>query len=83
MYPSLEQLDVLDADAIVAYQQQARSGDVDADPLASLEASPLWTGLPAVANDDVFVFGDAWGLGVSVSAAQVLLADLVDTVFAS
>lgn len=80
-YPSLEQLDVLDADVIVAYQQQAAGADVGADPLDALKATPLWATLSAVQNNRVHVLGDAWGLGVSVTAADQILDDLVEIVF--
>lgn len=75
-YPSAEQLDVLDADAIVAYQQQAGSGDVGASPLDVLAANPLWGQLPAVQAGRTHVVGDAWGLGVSVPAFLLMLDDL-------
>jgi len=82
VYLTLEQLDALDADAIVAYQQQASSGEVGASPLETLEGSPLWAGLTAVQNDRVFVLGDAWGLGGSVTSALAVLDDLEHVVFA-
>lgn len=75
-YPSLEQLDVLDADVIVAYQQQAGTSDVGADPVAVLSASPLWATLRAVQAGDVHVVGDAWGLGASVPAFLAMLDDV-------
>lgn len=80
-YLSLETIDLLDADAIVAYQQQATSDDVGADPTEALAASPLWADLPAVQNDRVFVMGDAWGLGGSIQAAHHILDELVAVVF--
>lgn len=81
VYPSLETLDVLDADAIVAYQQQASAGDVGSNPLEALEVSPVWLALPAVKDGRVHVVGDAWGLGVSITAANQILDDLVNVVF--
>jgi hypothetical protein len=51
---------VLDADAIVAYQQQASGAEVGADPLATLAASPIWNRLGTVRDERVFVLGDAW-----------------------
>lgn len=75
-YLSLETLDVLDADVIVAYQQQAAPDDVGADPIASLAASPVWSQLSAVQLDRVEVVGDAWGLGASIDAAEVILDDI-------
>lgn len=79
-YPSLEQLEVLDGDVIVTYQQQAGEGDVGASPLATLEASPLWATLAAVQAGQVHVVGDAWGLGASVPAFRSMLDD-VDRLF--
>ncbi|MFV0306669.1 MAG: ABC transporter substrate-binding protein [Desertimonas sp.] len=81
-YPSLEEFEVLDADAIVAYQQQASEDDIGADPTVALAESPVWATLGAVNDDRVYVVGDAWGLGGSVQAAHQILDDLVDTVFA-
>ncbi|HRE02458.1 MAG TPA: ABC transporter substrate-binding protein, partial [Ilumatobacteraceae bacterium] len=46
-YPSLEQVDVFDADVIVAYQHQAGSTDVGANPLDVISTSPLWGNLAA------------------------------------
>jgi len=83
VYLTLEQLDVLDADAIVAYQQQAASDEVGASPLTVLEGSPLWGQLSAVQNDRVFVLGDAWGLGGSITSALQVLDDLEQIVFAA
>lgn len=81
VYPSLEELEVLDADVIVAYQQQAGADDVGADPLTALEATPLWSGLAAVQAGRVHVLGDAWGIGGSITSALQILDDLETTVF--
>lgn len=82
VYLSLENMDVLEADAIVAYQQQASAEDQGADPTVALLESPLWATLGPVQADRVFVLGDAWGLGGSVQAAHRVLDDLVEIVFA-
>ncbi|MEM9653660.1 MAG: ABC transporter substrate-binding protein [Actinomycetota bacterium] len=79
---TLETLEVLEADAIVAYQQQATPDDVGRSPLDTLIESPLWPGLAAVERGDVHVFGDAWGLGGSIQAAEQILDDLTSTVYA-
>ncbi|MEV1292352.1 ABC transporter substrate-binding protein [Pseudonocardia sp. NPDC049635] len=78
---SLEEVSVLEADAIVAYQQQDSDSALGASPLAELERSPLWQDLDAVRGERVFVFGDAWGLGASVPAAEQVLADLRTEIF--
>lgn len=81
VFVSLEELEVLDADAIVAYQQQSGDEDVGADPLAALSDSPVWNALGAVQDGRVHVLGDAWGLGASIGAAHAILDDVQDTVF--
>lgn len=78
---SLEEVSVLDAGAIVAYQQQDSDATLGTSPLAELERSPLWQDLDAVRGRQVFVLGDAWGLGGSVPAAERVLADLRTEVF--
>ncbi len=80
VYLSAEQLNILDADAIVSYQQQSTSSEIGASPLDALTGNELWDALPAVQNDALFVFGDAWGLGVSLEAANEILDDL-ETIF--
>lgn len=80
MYPSLEELDVLDGDVIVTYQQQAAGDDVGASPLDVLASNQLWATLSAVQAGNVHVVGDAWGLGASAPAFQLMLDD-VDALF--
>lgn len=80
VYPSFEQLDVLDGDVIVTYQQQAAGDDVGASPLDVLASNQLWAQLPAVQAGNVHVVGDAWGLGASAPAFQLMLDD-VDSLF--
>lgn len=78
---SLETLDLLEADAVVAYQQQSGADDVGRSPLDTLSESPLWEDLEVVRSGNVYVFGDAWGLGGSVQAAKIILDDLTNKVF--
>jgi iron complex transport system substrate-binding protein len=76
VYVSNEQFQVLDGDAIVTYVQPQSAADAAADPLTVLAQNPLWGGLKAARNGRAFAFGDAWGLGASVRAANVILDDL-------
>ncbi|MEL6894046.1 MAG: ABC transporter substrate-binding protein [Actinomycetota bacterium] len=72
---SLETLDLADADTIYLY-----SDDPD-DPTVydSVVASPLWQTLTATRNDRVFVVdGGVWN-GISISAANLILDDLEET----
>jgi ABC-type Fe3+-hydroxamate transport system substrate-binding protein len=51
LYLSNEQLDVLDADALVALQSDLVAGEPEA--LEAMADDPLWSGLPAVASGKV------------------------------
>jgi iron complex transport system substrate-binding protein len=73
---SSEQFGLLDGDAIVTYVQPQSAADATASPLAVLGQNPLWSGLKAVRDGRTFAFGDAWGLGASIQAANVMLDDL-------
>ncbi|MGH2586212.1 MAG: ABC transporter substrate-binding protein, partial [Dehalococcoidia bacterium] len=73
---SNEQLQVLDGDAIVTYVQPQSAADAAANPLTVLAQNPLWGSLKAARNGRTFAFGDAWGLGASIRAANVILDDL-------
>ncbi|MGE0541187.1 MAG: iron-siderophore ABC transporter substrate-binding protein [Dehalococcoidia bacterium] len=76
VYVSNEQFSVLDGDAIVTDMQPQSAADAAANPLTVLGQNPLWSGLKAVRNSRTFAFGDAWGLGASIRAANVMLDDL-------
>lgn len=78
---SLEELSVVDSATIVGYQQKTDGVSADASPFTALEGNELWQALPAVRTGSVHVMGDAWGLGVSLTAAHVILDDLETTVF--
>lgn len=80
-YLSPEEFALLDADALVTYQQQTSSGELDVDASEVLRTFPLWSELPVVERGDVVTVGDAWGLGVSVPAAREILSDLTAEVF--
>ena len=51
LYLSNEQLDVLDADTLVALQSDLVAGEPEA--LEAMADDPLWSGLPAVASGKV------------------------------
>jgi iron complex transport system substrate-binding protein len=76
VYVSNEQFPVLDGDAIVTYVQPQSAADAAANPLTVLGQNPLWNSLKAVRDGRTFAFGDAWGLGASIKAANVMLDDL-------
>lgn len=70
---SLEQLDVLDADWLLA---AARDQEMQ-DALAAYKEMPLFAALPAVPNDQVvLVEGDLWSGATGVLAAHAMLDDI-------
>lgn len=70
VYPCFEAVDVLDAGAIVADRRQAGDGGGGANPLATVEALPLWNQLPAVSAGRVHVAGDARVGGIGHRSSQ-------------
>lgn len=72
---SPEQIDTLDGDAIFVYAGATDGPRPDGVP-AVLTDNALWGELSAVTEDQVYVVGDAWGVGASLAAANAMLDDI-------